>query len=71
MARLPENRGLIPERCHQTGSGTHPLGIWGSFPGREADHSPPSSCEVKTALSYKSSSQYVPMARCFIKQSDK
>jgi hypothetical protein len=41
----------------QTGSGAHPasyqMGTWGSFPGgkarpgREADHSPPSSDEVK------------------------
>jgi hypothetical protein len=35
----------------QNGSGAHPasypLGIRGSFPGGEADHSPPSSAEVK------------------------
>jgi hypothetical protein len=43
--------------CVQTGSGAHPasysIGTWGSFrggkarPGRDADHSPPSSAEVK------------------------
>jgi hypothetical protein len=43
--------------CVQTGSGTHsascPVGTGGSFPGgkarpgRDADHSPPSSAEVK------------------------
>jgi hypothetical protein len=43
--------------CIQTGSGTHPasypMGTGGSFPGgkarpgRDADHSPPSSAEVK------------------------
>jgi hypothetical protein len=43
--------------CVQTGSGAHPasypMGTGGSFPGRkarpgrEADHSPPSSAEVK------------------------
>jgi hypothetical protein len=43
--------------CIQTGSGAHPascpMGTGGSFPGgkarpgRDADHSPPSSAEVK------------------------
>jgi hypothetical protein len=43
--------------CVQTGSGAHPasrtMGTWGSFPwdkarpGRDADHSPQSSVEVK------------------------
>jgi hypothetical protein len=43
--------------CVQTGSGAHPasypMGTWGSFPGgkarpgRDADHSLPSSAEVK------------------------
>jgi hypothetical protein len=43
--------------CVQTGSEAHPafypMGTWGSFPGgkvrpgRDADHSPPSSAEVK------------------------
>jgi hypothetical protein len=43
--------------CVQTGSGAHlasyPMGTGGSFPGgkarpgRDADHSPPSSAEVK------------------------
>jgi hypothetical protein len=42
--------------CVQTGSGAHPasftMGTWGPFPGgkarpgRDADHSPPSSAEV-------------------------
>jgi hypothetical protein len=45
----------------QTGSGAHPpsypMGTMGSFPGikrqgRVADHSPPSSAEVKNAWSY-------------------
>jgi hypothetical protein len=35
----------------QSGSGAHPasypMGTRGSFPGREADHPPPSSAEVK------------------------
>jgi hypothetical protein len=47
----------------QNGSGTHPasypMGTRGSFPGvkrpgREADHSPPCSAEVKNAWSYTS-----------------
>jgi hypothetical protein len=39
--------------CVQTGSGAHPVGTGGSFaggkarPGRDANHSPPSSAEVK------------------------
>jgi hypothetical protein len=46
--------------CVQTASGAHPvsypmaysLGV--NLPGREADHSPPSSAEVKNAWSYTS-----------------
>jgi hypothetical protein len=37
-------------------------------PGREADHSPPSSAEVKNACSYISTPQYAFMAWCIIKQ---
>jgi hypothetical protein len=49
--------------CVQNGSGAHPasypIGTRGSFPKgkvarREADHSPPSSAEVKNAWSYTS-----------------
>jgi hypothetical protein len=40
----------------QNGSGTHPtfypMGTEDSFPGGKADHSPPSSAEVKNAWSY-------------------
>jgi hypothetical protein len=59
----------------QTGSGAHtasyPMGTRGSFPvverpGREADHSPPSSAEVKNARSYTSIPQHVFMACCLI-----
>jgi hypothetical protein len=58
-----EDRGSITDRgfssslCDQTGSGAHPvscpMGTEGSFPrgkarpGRDSDHSPPSSAEVK------------------------
>jgi hypothetical protein len=37
-------------------------------PGCEADHSPPSSAEVKNAWSYTSTPQYVFMAWCLVKQ---
>jgi hypothetical protein len=36
-------------------------------PGREADHSPPSSAEVRSAWSYTSTPQYVLMAWCSVK----
>jgi hypothetical protein len=36
-------------------------------PGREADHSPPSSAEVKNAWSYTSTPQYAFMAWCSVK----
>jgi hypothetical protein len=36
-------------------------------PGRETDHSPPSSAEVKNAWSYTSTPQYVFMAWCLVK----
>jgi hypothetical protein len=40
------------------------------WPGRKADHSPPSSAEVKNARSYTSTPQYVFMAWCLVKQRD-
>jgi hypothetical protein len=39
-------------------------------PGREADNSPPSSAEIKTAWSYTSTPQYVFMAWCLVKHRD-
>jgi hypothetical protein len=39
-------------------------------PVREADHSPPSSAEVKNAWSYTSTPQYVFMAWCLVKHRD-
>jgi hypothetical protein len=38
--------------------------------GREADHSPPSSAEVKNAWSYTSTPQYVFMKWCLVKHRD-
>jgi len=37
-------------------------------PGREADHSPPSTAEVKPEWSYTSTPQYIFMSCCLIKQ---
>jgi hypothetical protein len=63
----------------QNGSGAHPASYpmdnRGSFPGvkrpgREADHSPPSSAEVKNAWSYNSAPQYAFMAWCLVKHRD-
>jgi hypothetical protein len=50
--RFPAGAGNFALRYRvQTGSGTHPasfpMGTWGSFPGGEADHLPPSSAEVE------------------------
>jgi hypothetical protein len=50
--------------------------VRGSFrgvkrPGREADHSFPSSSEAKNAWSSTSTSQYVFMAWCLVKKRDK
>jgi hypothetical protein len=47
--------------------GTLSMGV--KWPGREADHSPPSSAEVKNALSYTSTPQYAFMTWCSVKKS--
>jgi hypothetical protein len=39
-------------------------------PGREADHSPPYSAEVKNAWSYTSTPQYVFIAWCLVQHRD-
>jgi hypothetical protein len=54
---------------------SYPMGTWAlslgvKRPGREADHSPPSSAEVKNAWSYTSIPQYVFMAWCLVKHRD-
>jgi hypothetical protein len=51
----------------QTGSGVHPMGIGVLSPGvkrqgREADHSPPASAEVKKMRIYTSTPPYTFMA---------
>jgi hypothetical protein len=47
-------------------SGALSLGV--KRPGREADHSPPSSTEVKNAWNYISTPQYAFMAWCSVKK---
>jgi hypothetical protein len=49
-------------------SGALSLGVKRS--GHEADHSPPSSAEVKNSWSYTSTPQYVFMAWCLLKHRD-
>jgi hypothetical protein len=44
--------------------------LWVKRPGREADHSPPSSPEAKNAWKYTSTPQYVFMAWCLVKHRD-
>jgi hypothetical protein len=78
--RFPAGAGkFYPHHRVQNGSGAHPasysVGTGGSFhvvkrPGREADHSPPSSAEVKNVWSYISTPQYVLMAWCLVKHKD-
>jgi len=46
------------------------MGTRGSFPGREADHSPPPNAEVN-AWSYTSTHHYVFMAWCLVKHREK
>jgi len=62
--------------CVQTGSGAHPssysMGNRSSYtPGREADHLPPSSAEVKNTWSYTSTTPYVFMVWYFVKRRNK
>jgi hypothetical protein len=83
MVRVPAGAGdfSLHHRI-QTGSGAHPasypMGTSGSLPeegvlkqlGREADHSPPSSAEVKNAWSYTSAPPVPFMAWCLVKHRD-
>jgi hypothetical protein len=58
---------LLTVNFAKTTSGSF-LGV--KRPGREADHSPPSSAEVKNAWSYTFSPQYTFMAWCLVKHRD-
>jgi hypothetical protein len=49
-------------------SGALPLGV--NRQGREADHSPPSSAEVKNAWSYTSIPQHAFISWCIVKHRD-
>jgi hypothetical protein len=69
--RIPIGSRIFASSIVQTGSGVHPtsytMGTGGSFPGlkrpgREDDHSPPTSAEVKKMLIYTSTSPYAFMA---------
>jgi hypothetical protein len=58
--------------CVQTGSGAHPVGTRGSFPGVkwpgcEADHSPPSNAKVKKYVVLPLLPQYAFIAWCSVK----
>jgi hypothetical protein len=48
--------------------GTRAVTAGEKWPGRETDHSPPSSTEVKNACSYTSISQNIFMAWWLVKQ---
>jgi len=50
---------------------TGALSLWVKRTDHEADHSPPSSAEVKNAWSYTSTSQYAFMSRCLAKSTEK
>jgi hypothetical protein len=63
--RLQTVSGGPAQRPIQGVSGAISLGV--KRPGREADHSPPSSAEVKNALSYNFTPQYAFMAWCSVK----
>jgi hypothetical protein len=78
--RFPAGAGnYSPHHCVQNSSGAHPasyqMGIRGPFPGvkrpeSEADHSPPSSAEVKECVKLYPHSQYVFIACCLVKHGD-
>jgi hypothetical protein len=69
--RVPVGSTIFSPPIVQTGSGAHPasytMGTGGSFPGikrpgREVDHSTPTSAEVKKMWIYTSTPPYVFMA---------
>jgi hypothetical protein len=47
------------------------LSLGAKLPGRKAEHTPPTSAEVKNAWSYTSTPQYVSVAWCLVKHRDK
>jgi hypothetical protein len=73
MVRFPVGAGCFSLHHRvQNGSGAHPasypvctkgLSLWVKSPGREADHSPPSSAEVKECVELYFHSHYTPSWR--------
>jgi hypothetical protein len=61
FGRICVNVGVV-RRPASSPMGTREFFSGVKRPGREADHSPPSSAEVKNAWSYTSTPQYVFMA---------
>jgi hypothetical protein len=61
-----QRQGIFFSPRVQTGPEAHPvscpMGTEGPFPGGKADHSPPSSVEVKKEWSYTFTTPYVVMA---------
>jgi hypothetical protein len=68
FGRLWVSIGVDTQPPIQWVPGTLSLGI--KRPGREADHSPPFSAEVKNAWSYTSTPQYFFMTYCLLKHRD-
>jgi hypothetical protein len=76
--QIPAEAGNFPLHYRvQTDSGAYPASypmvpgarpLGAKRPGREDDHSPPSSAEVENACSYTSTTQYVIMAWCSVKK---
>jgi len=62
--RIQRGFGAHPD-SYRTGTGGPYPGV--KRPGREADHSPPSSAEVKNAWSYTSTPPHVFMTWCLVK----
>jgi hypothetical protein len=67
FGRISVSVGVVRNPC------SYAMGTRDSFPGvkwpgREADHSPPSSAKVKNAWSYTSTPQYAFMTWCSVKE---
>jgi hypothetical protein len=60
-------RNMVPYKKGRIQWVPGPLSLGIKRPGREADHSPPSSAEVKNTWSYTSTPQYVLVAWCLVK----
>jgi hypothetical protein len=64
-----QNGSVAHSASYPMGSGALSLRV--KRPGREADHSPPSSADVKNPWSYTSTSRYVFMAWCLVEHRDR